>query len=502
MIDLFVSAFLNLMTVSNILLMLVGIVVGIIFGAIPGLSSSMAIALFLPITFGLSQYAAFALLIALYIGGVSGGLISAILINVPGSAMSIATCYDGHPMAANGRAHRALGTGIVFSFIGTIFGVFVLIFAAPYLADIAVKLGPFEYFTLILFALMLIIGISGADLVKGITAGVLGMATTMVGLAPVDSVKRFTFGSYTLLDGFPLLPLIIGLFAVTSILKTSEKAIGVEDLEHFAYKKEKGWGFTLVEFFKQTKNTIVSAVIGVIIGFLPGMGGTLANQLAYATAQKTSKHPEKFGTGIMDGIVASETSNNASIGGAMIPLLALGIPGDGPTAMLLGAFTIQGLVAGPLLFKTSADLVYLIFAAMLVCSILMIVIEYYGIAFFLQAMKIPKGMLLPIIVMLSSVGAYASGNNMFNLWTVVIFGIVGFVFGKIGFPVAPFILGAVLGPNIESNLRRALQLSRASFMPFITRPVSLILLLLSLAVIISTAMIQRKKHQEEKAAVN
>lgn len=294
---------------------------------------------------------------ALYIGGVSGSLISAILINVPGSSQSIATCYDGHPMAVKGEAHRALGTGMLFSFIGTMFSLVILIFAAPVIADYAVKLGNFEFFSLVTFALVLIICICGGNIVKAILAGLLGMATTFVGIAPVDSIPRFTFGTVSLMDGFTLLPMVIGMFAVTTIMGRAAKPIGTGIEDKLPYKRGRGFGFSFKGVFGPDQK------LGPVCGhrrvhrFLPGMGGSLANQLAYATVKKASKYPEKFGTGIMDGVVASETSNNASIGGAMIPLLALGIPGDGPTAMLLGAFMIQGLSAGPLLFTTNADCV-------------------------------------------------------------------------------------------------------------------------------------------------
>ena len=495
MAALFATAFANLFTLTNCILMLVGVVVGIIFGCVPGLSAAMAIALFLPVTFGLPQYSAFALLMALYIGGVSGSLISAILINVPGSSQSIATCYDGHPMAMKGEAHKALGTGMLFSFLGTMFSLVILIFAAPTIASVAVKLQPFEFFSLVFFALILIICISGANLFKSLLAGLLGMAVAFVGNAPVDSIPRFTFSTNALVDGFALLPMVIGMFAVTTIMGNAARPMGMGKEDKIPYKRGKGFGFSFKEFLGQTKNWIMSAVIGTFIGFLPGMGGSLANQLAYAAVQKTSKHPEKFGTGIMDGVVASETSNNASIGGAMIPLLALGIPGDGPTAMLLGAFMIQGLNAGPLLFTTNRDLCYVIFAAMAVCTVLMLVVEYFGIPLFLQTLKVPKGILLPVIIMLCCVGAYASGSKMFNVWTVLIFGAVGYLFGKAKIPGPPFILGAVLGPMIESKLRMGLQMSRGSFLPFITRPVSAVFLAITLIIVVSTLVSQAKKRK-------
>ncbi|MBS7525392.1 tripartite tricarboxylate transporter permease [Fusibacter paucivorans] len=479
-----------LLTAKNIILMFVGVVVGILFGAIPGLSSTMAIALFLPVTFGLSTYESFALLVALYIGGVSGGLVSAILINIPGSAMSIATTYDGHPMAKNGQAHRALGIGVMFSFLGTVFGLAIMIFAAPVLASFAITLQPFEYFALSFMALTLIASVSGQNIFKGLLAGFLGIAFSTIGMAPIDGVVRFTFGNIQLMNGFTLLPAVIGMFAVTEIMLNVVKPISADKIDQQEREHIKGFGFSMKEMLGQAKNFIVASTIGTVVGFLPGMGGSLANQVAYVAVQKTSKHPEKFGTGIMDGIVASESSNNASIGGAMIPLLALGIPGDGPTAMLLGAFMIHGLVAGPMLFKTSGDLVYLIFAALIICSVIMVVVEFYGIRLIVKALDVPREILYPVVITICVVGAYATNNNMFDVWTLLVFGLLGFFMAKVKLPRACFVLGFVLGTLVETNLRRAVQLSRGSFMPFVTRPITAVLLVVAIIIIIRTVWVQ------------
>ena len=485
-----------LMAPDLIGLMFVGVVVGIIFGAIPGLSATMAIVLFLPVTFGMNVFQAFALLVALYIGGVSGGLVSAILINIPGSAMSIATCYDGNPMANSGHAQRALGIGIVFSFLGTVFSLIIMVAAAPVLAAYAVKLGPFEFFSLTFFALVLIASVSGKDIFKSLASVLLGLGFCIVGLAPVDGAMRYTFGITGLLQGFPLTPSVIGMFATCEILLNVVKPIKPGKVEQRAMEKIRGFGFSMAELFGQAKNFLIASVVGLVIGFLPGMGGSLANQVAYVAVQKSSKYPEKFGTGIMDGIVASETSNNASIGGAMIPLLALGIPGDGPTAMLLGAFTIHGLVAGPLLFKTSADLVNLIFAAMFVSSVIMILVEFYGIRIFSRIIDVPKEILYPVVLTICVVASFAENKTMFDVKLLLFFGIIGFLMSKFHLPRACFVMGLVLGANIETNLRRALQLSRGSFAPFFTRPISCILLIITFVIIVRTAWIQLRPEKK------
>ena len=484
------NGFTSLLSLEMILLMFGGVIVGIIFGAIPGLSATMAIVLFLPITFNMGTTQAFALLVALYIGGVSGGLISAILINIPGSAMSIATCYDGHPMANSGHAQRALGIGVFFSFLGTVISLAIMMVAAPALASIAVKMSSFEIFSMTFCAIALVTGVGSKDVLKALAAAFFGIAFCLIGMAPVDGATRYIFGSNKLLSGIPLTSAVVGMFAVTEILKTVGKKISANKLEQRHREKIKGFGFSFKEFVGQIKNLIVSAAVGLGIGFLPGMGGSLANQVAYIAVQKTSKHPEKFGTGIMDGIVASETSNNASIGGAMIPLLALGIPGDGPTAMLLSAFTIHGIVAGPLLFKTSGPLVYTVFAAMIVCSIIMLIVEFFGIPVFAKVIDVPRQILFPVVLVICVVAAFSNNKIMFDCWMLLFFGIMGVVLGKFTFPRTPMILGLVLGQNLETNLRRALQLSRGSFAPFFTRPVSCILLCLGLFFIISAIVRQ------------
>ena len=346
-----------------IFFIVVGVFIGIVFGSVPGLTATMAIVMFLPLTYTMSPVEGVSTLVALYVGGISGGLIAAILLNIPGTPSSIATTFDGAPMAAKGEAGKALGVGVVFSFCGTIVGLIVLVLVAPLLASVAIKFGPYEYCTLALFALSLVISLTGRDLVKGLISALIGVMLATVGLAPVDSAKRFTFGFVELNAGFSLLTLLIGLFAITEVIKAAEDVRKPFTAKIEADVRIKGFGFSMKEFLSQKLNMLRSSAIGIVIGILPGIGGAISGMLAYTAAKNQSKHPEKFGTGIMDGVVASESANNAGIGGAMIPLLTLGIPGDAATAMLLGGLMVHQIAPGPLIFDKSGPEVFGIFFA-------------------------------------------------------------------------------------------------------------------------------------------
>jgi putative tricarboxylic transport membrane protein len=472
--ELFLNGIANMMQPYCLALMIIGTIIGIVFGAIPGLSSVMAIALFLPLTYSMEPSVGIALLLSLYIGSVSGGLISAILLKIPGTPSSVATCFDGHPMLEHGEGIKALGTGVVYSFLGTIFSVIILVFLAPQIAKAALAFGPHEYFSLSIFALCLIATLSSGSMAKGVFSGVLGLAFATIGIAPVYAVTRFTFGSVELSSGFDTLSVLIGLFAVSEIIKTAETAKHPENstVAQIDYKHIKGFGFTWQEFKAQIGNAVLAAFIGVGIGILPGIGASTSNLVAYSAVKSRSKHPEKFGTGIMDGVVASETSNNASIGGAMIPLLTLGIPGDGCTAILLGAFMVHGIAPGPLLFTSQAQLVYDIFAAMCVATILMLVIEFFGLRVFAKMLDVPKYILLPIVFVFCVVGAFALSSRMFDVWALLGFGLVGYTFTRFHVPQAPMVIGFILGSMTETNFLRALMLSDNSFSGFVTQPIS------------------------------
>lgn len=486
MSSLFLQGLQTVLQPQFLLWQILGTVVGIIFGAIPGLTAVMAIALFLPMTYGMSMELGISVLIALYIGAISGGLISAILLKIPGTPSSVATTWDGGPLAEKGQAVKALGVGIVFSFLGTIASLIALIFIAPTLARIALRFGPHEYFAIAVFSLTLIASLSTGSIVKGIFSGLVGWVFATVGIAPVDANVRFTFGRYELNNGFDTLTVLIGLFAITEIIKVAESVKYEQEgtVRQVSMKGVKGFGFSTKEFISQIPNFIRSALIGIGIGILPGIGGATSNILSYLVAKNQSKHPEQFGTGIIDGVVASETANNATIGGALIPLLTLGIPGDGVTAVMLGGFMVHGIIPGPMLFRNQANLVYTIFAAVLICSILMIVIEWFGLRGFIKLLKVPKHILLPIILVLCVVGAFGLSSRVFDVWTILIFGVVGYAFIKFKIPQAPFIIGFILGPMAETNLRRGLMLSDNSFMGFLTNPISAAFLILAVVAVI------------------
>ncbi|MCH3917905.1 MAG: tripartite tricarboxylate transporter permease [Spirochaetia bacterium] len=478
-----------------LLLILGGTVLGIIFGSIPGITVTMGVALFLPVTFMMQPVPALALLMGLYIGGTSGGLISAILLNIPGTPASICTCLDGKPMAERGEAGKAIGTGVLFSFIGGFLSLLVLYFISPLLAKVTLNFASYEYFSLGLISLTLVSSISGDSLIKGVLSCLFGFMCTFVGLAPITGYPRFTFGFSQLMGGISLLPTLIGLFAVSQLLVAAEEG-GCTKITAQKNLAMHGFGISTKEFLSQKVNCLRSALIGTGIGILPGLGASISGVVSYGIAKGHSSYPEKFGTGIIDGIVASETSNNASTGGAMIPLLTLGIPGDNTTAIILAGFMVQGITPGPLLFQSNGKLVYAIFTALFFANIFMLVTELFGMKAFVKILRVPKKILLPVILALCVIGSYGLNNRMFDVWTMVFFGVVGFAMKKFKIPSTPFLLGFILGPMIERELRRGLMRSKGSFVPFITSPISGTILMLTCLIIIWSIVKSVKKNKK------
>ncbi|GHV34883.1 C4-dicarboxylate ABC transporter permease [Synergistales bacterium] len=479
-------------------LILLGVLVGIVFGAMPGLSATMAVVLFLPMSFGMQPMNGIALLVGLYLGAISGGLITAILLKIPGTPSSIATVFDGGPMADNGEAGKALGVGILYSFLGGLISILALIFISPYLAKLTLKFAPAEYFAIAIFSLTIIASLSGKSLLKGLLSGVLGIALSMVGMAPLDSFTRFTFGYYQLLSGFDIVVILIGVFAVTDIILSG---FGRRTLAEKMEKKEfklNGFGISWLEFKQQFGNLIRSSLIGIGIGILPGIGGSTAGLLAYTATKNASKYPEKFGTGVVDGVIASETANNAVIGGSLIPLLTMGIPGNTVTAIFLGGLIIHGISPGPLIFVKSGAIMYGIFTALIVANIFMIIFETACLRWFVKLLDIPKHLLLPIIMVLCIVGSFSAASRIFDVWCVVAFGMAGMFFKMFQIPTTPLIIGVILGPMAEENLRRALMASGGDWSVFITRPISAVFL----AIAAISMFISLKKHWESYKAAS
>lgn len=455
--------------ITQLLLCILGVGVGIVFGALPGMTATMAIAVFLPLTYAYDMGAALYLLLGLYVGGISGGLIPAILINIPGTPSSITTCFDGYPMAKNGQGEKALRIGIVSSLAGGFFSLICLWLFTPVLAKVAINFGSVEKFLIILFALTVIAALSKGNMLRGLFAGMLGVMVALIGQFDVNNKLRMVpdFMKGDLMDGFSLLPVIIGLFAVSQMFEEAERGMKKAKYDGQGEQKEK---FSLKIFKGQITNLIRSSAIGTFMGILPGVGGSAASILSYSQAKNFSKHPEKFGKGAEEGLIASESANNGLTGGALIPLLSLGIPGDSTTAVLIGAFMLQGITVGPLFITENRGTWNTILFALLFANIVMFVVMFFAIKYISNIIRIPKSRLYPAIIIMAVVGAYSINNGiMFDVWAMLIFGVVGYIFTKVGVPAAPFLIGFILGGDLENYFIQAIQASGGSLSIFVTK---------------------------------
>lgn len=478
----------------NIMVMVIGILWGIIFGAIPGLTATMGVAIALPMTYGMKPETALTLLSSIYVGAISGGFISACLINIPGTPSSIATTFDGYKMSQKGESAQALALGLTSSFLGGIVAVFIMIIATYMLAQIALKFGPFEYTALGILAFAGCIGMLEGGVLKNTVGIVFGLLLATIGSDMLTGVPRLNFGIPDLVSGLDILPVLVGLFGISEVLLAIEKRTpNIVPPE----AKKAGMGLKAVInaikiIISQFTNYLRSLIIGFAIGVFPGVGGATSSVLAWGVAKSSSKHPEKFGTGIPDGIIASETANNATIAGALVALLALGIPGDSVTAMMIGGFMIHGLFPGPLLFKDNPHYVYTIFAAQILGNILMFIAAVLLMRFFIHTLSIRSSYLYPAIVIAMVIGAYGLYNRVFDIWVILVLGIIGYFLRKLNFPLVPVITAFILGPIIEKNLRQALALSQGSLVPLFTRPISLTLVVLALILFIFGIYINAK----------
>ena len=482
-----------------ILIMCGGVALGMTFGCIPGLTTNICLAIMLPISYSLPSMQAIALLLGIYIGGCYGGCIGAILINIPGTPASVATCFDGYPMTLRGDAGKALGIAILYSFFGTFLGFIALIFISPALANIGLKFGYYEFFALGLLTLTLIAGIVSDDVIKGLGAAVLGMTIACIGTAPVDGAVRLTFGFRYLVTGVKILPLTIGLYAVSALLDQAEAGANFVQPPLPKYKL-KGFGITGKEFVSQLWNMLRSAIIGIFIGILPGMGANISNLVAYSVAKNSSKHPEKYGTGYIGGLVASETSNNATLGGAIIPLLTLGIPGDSSTALLLSCLVVFGVAPGPIMFATQKDIVYSIFILVLLAAIVSLIVVRVGLSVFVSMLKVPKYYLLPIFVLLSAVGIYGSTKLTSDIWICLAAGAFAYILKKTKVPITPLVIAYIITSVIETNLRRGLTIApNCRFSDFFSSPLFCVLFAATIALLafsVAKEILRRKKHKE------
>lgn len=488
----FLSGFSILVTTGGILAVLLGTVLGLVIGALPGLTSTMALAVLAPLTFGFDTHLAIAVLIGVYVGGIAGGCIPAICLNIPGTPASAATSIDGYPLAQEGRQKEALRAGLVSSGIGTVLSCLVLITVAPTIAAFGLQFSAPEYFALGMVGLVIVVSVSGPDLLKGAAAGLLGLLFAFVGIDAVSGTSRFTFGVPELYSGLDFVPAIIGLFGFAEVLNQVNKR---RDPLRVALPEQNTSPSTPWRSLIPTQ--LRASAIGTAIGSIPGAGADIAAWVSYDVNSKFAKKGDRWGRGEIKGVVASETGNNANVGGAMIPMVTFGIPGDGQTAMLIAFLLIHGLNPGPALIEESPDVVYVLFASVIVAGLVIALGGRWFADFADKIVAVPTQYIYPLIVVLCVVGSFAVSSNPFSILVMFGFGILGWLMIRGGYPVAPLVLGMILAPLIEANLRRGLVLSGNDFGSFFQRPIILGILAVGALLLTTTLMLRRRKPLPE-----
>lgn len=480
-----------------IMYIFLGVGSGICIGALPGLTATMGVALLLPLTFKMDASSGMLLLLGIYIGAIYGGSVSAILLKTPGTPASAATAIDGYAFSQRGEGGRALGIATVSSFVGGMVSCVLLMLISPQLASLALKFSAPEFFMLAAFGLSIISSVSGDSMAKGMLCGCIGLLAAVVGIDSITGYARFTYGNINLLSGLQFIPVMIGLFAM------SQAFISIEEI-HVVDEKTGDGKIDRVLPTKEDMKAIMktaplTGLLGTFIGIVPGAGADIGAFVSYNEAKRFSKHPEKFGTGIADAIAASEGGNNGVTGGAMIPMLTLGIPGDATAAIMIGALTIQGLQPGPTLFTENSVLMYTIFAGLMLANVVMLILGLSGIRLFTKVLSIPKTILTPIIMVLCVVGSFAINNSLFDVGVMVAFGIIGYFLNKLKVPTSPAVLGLILGPLAESNFKRALMMSGGSVTTFVETPICIgffCLIVMTLLWPVITKMKEAKKEKE------
>ncbi len=459
----------------HMILIPIGVILGILVGAMPGLTTTIGVALLVPFTYGMDPAASLLLLVSLYCGGEYGGSITAISINTPGTAAAAATAIDGYACTKMGIPGKALGTSIIASTCGGLIGTVFLILLAFPIAEMALKFGPPEYFALGVFGMTAVATLSGKFWIKGFIGALIGLILRTIGLDHFTAHERFTFGIFELMEGISFIPALIGCFAMSEVFMMIEEISPLKQTFERFSSKLPSWA----ELKDMASTIVAGSFIGTFIGAIPGAGASIACWIALDQVKRFSKDGPKFGTGILKGVAAPESANNASVGGALIPLLTLGIPGGATTAVLMGAFMMQGLEPGPKLFVNNPDLVYGMFVGLFVANLWMLAFGLVGARLWVRFTEAPKSLLVPMIVLISFLGSYAVSNNIFDVGLMLVFGIGGYILRKFGFPVVVIVLALVLGNIVEENFRRAMIQSDGSYYIFFDHSISLVLLILS-----------------------
>ena len=472
----------------NVVVLFLATFLGIVFGALPGLTATLGVALLTTLTYGLPLETALVALLGMYVGAVYGGSYPSILVNIPGTAASAASAMEGYPLAVKGEGGRALGLTTTASLIGTCVGMFFVVLFAPLVAEMALQFTSFEFFLLAFFGIVISGSLTSGDLVvKGWIAGLLGLAMSTVGRDRLQFFPRFTFDMPELDSGLEVVPVLIGAFAIPQIIRVLRDRLSMGEPRTFRR--------ILPEFgtiMRHLKHIVRSGLIGVGIGSVPGIGEDIAGWVSYGAAKSTSKHPERFGTGEPSGLIASETANNACIGGALIPLLTLGIPGSPPAVMLLGALMIHGVTVGPMITFDRPGFITQVSAILLLASVAMWITGMVLARQVVKVLRMPAALFMPVVAVLSVIGSYALGLNIFNLYLMVPIGIAAYFLTEMKYPISPLVIGVILGPMADENLRRALMVSEGSLTPFLTRPVSLILITVIMLTVLSQIPVYKR----------
>ena len=487
-----------LFTLENILWINIGVFIGSVFAAIPGLSVILCVILFLPVTYSMTAIPGMMFLLGIYCAGGYGGSVSAILINTPGTPHAAATMLDGHPLSEQGRTKAALKIALYASTFGGVFSALMLLFLGPQVARVAAQLGTAEYFMVCVFGLTIIAGVSGKSMIKGLISACLGLLISCVGSDPMTSYDRFTFGISRLYLGLDLAVCLIGLFALVEIMSKAEKRLDRLNLDTTQIKDD--GVITKEEYKRVARPVLLSSIIGVMVGIIPGTGASEASWFSYNTAKNMSKHPEEFGHGSVEGIAAAESANNAVTGATLIPLLTLGIPGDGTVAIMLSALMINGLNPGLSLFTTQGDIMYAIMLGLILVNIFMLLQGKFLTTLFAKVVSIPQEILTPIIVIFCFAGAYSVNENFFDVGVALIFGMLAWILRKLELPPVPILLGLVLGSMTETNFRRALLISNGSpkiFFSSVYCIIFLVLILLAVGTIVRGKMKERSTQKED-----